>query len=135
MDARWTKKNAEVHYGYKNHVKADAKSKLLERYAVTDAGVPDWQKLAQSVVSVDGEVYADSAYRSAEAGQWKWESGVQRARAEVFEVERVAVDADVVEQPRREIALGGGWGDGNDLLVLVLRATRDLQCSPDDRAA
>jgi hypothetical protein len=21
VDARWTKKNAEVHYGYKNHVK------------------------------------------------------------------------------------------------------------------
>jgi len=33
VDARWTKKNAEVHYGYKNHVKADAKSKLIERYA------------------------------------------------------------------------------------------------------
>ena len=58
---------AEVHYGYKNYVKADAKSKLLERYAVTDASVHDSQKLAELVASADGEVYADSAYRSAEA--------------------------------------------------------------------
>lgn len=67
VDARWTKKNAEVHYGYKNHVKADAKSKLLERYAVTDASVHDSQKLAELVATTDGQVYADSAYRSAEA--------------------------------------------------------------------
>jgi len=67
VDARWTKKNAEVHYGYKNHVKADAQSKLLERYAVTDASVHDSQKLAELVATEDGEVYADSAYRSAEA--------------------------------------------------------------------
>jgi len=67
VDARWTKKNAEVHYGYKNHVKADAKSKLIERYAVTDASVHDSQKLAELVESTDGTVYADSAYRSAEA--------------------------------------------------------------------
>jgi IS5 family transposase len=25
-DARWTKKNNETHYGYKNHAKVDAKS-------------------------------------------------------------------------------------------------------------
>jgi IS5 family transposase len=67
VDARWTKKNAEVHYGYKNHVKADAKSKLIERYAVTDASVHDSQMLEPLVATTDGEVYADSAYRSAEA--------------------------------------------------------------------
>jgi IS5 family transposase len=66
VDARWTKKNAEVHYGYKNHVKADAKSKLIEGYAITDASVHDSQKLAELVATTDGEVYADSAYRSAE---------------------------------------------------------------------
>ena len=67
MDARWTKKNAEVHYGYKNHVKADAKSKWLERYAVTDASVHDSQMRTPLVEPTDGAVYADSAYRSAEA--------------------------------------------------------------------
>ena len=48
-------------------MKADAQSKLLERYAVTDASVHDSQKLAELVATGDGEVYADSAYRSAEA--------------------------------------------------------------------
>ena len=67
VDARWTKKNAEVHYGYKNHVKADAQSKLIEQYAVTDASVHDSQKLESLVATTDGAVYADSAYRSAEA--------------------------------------------------------------------
>jgi len=66
LDARWTKKNDEVHYGYKNHVKADAQSKLIEKYAVTDASVHDSQMLAPLVESTDGVVYADSAYRSAE---------------------------------------------------------------------
>lgn len=66
MDARWTKKNAEVHYGYKNHVKADAPSKLIENYVVTDASVHDSQMLGALVESGDGAVYADSAYRSAE---------------------------------------------------------------------
>ena len=65
--ARWTKKNAEMHYGYKNHVKADAQSKLIEQYAVTDASVHDSQLLASLVATADGVVYADSAYRSAEA--------------------------------------------------------------------
>jgi len=67
VDARWTKKNAEVHYGYKNHVKADVKSKLIEGYAVTDASVHDSQKLAELVAATDGAVSADSAYRSVEA--------------------------------------------------------------------
>ena len=31
-DARWTKKNTETHYGYKNHAKVDAKSKLVVSY-------------------------------------------------------------------------------------------------------
>lgn len=65
--ARWTKKNAEVQDGYKNHVKADAQSKLIEPYAVTDASVHDSQMLAPLVGTADGTVYADSAYRSAEA--------------------------------------------------------------------
>ena len=70
VDARWTKKHGEVHYGYKNHVKADAQSKLIEKYAVTDASVHDSQLLAPLVEPTDGVVYADSAYRSAETEAW-----------------------------------------------------------------
>ena len=35
MEARWTKKNNETYYGYKNHVKADTESKLIDNYIVT----------------------------------------------------------------------------------------------------
>src|SRR3974377_488488 len=67
-DARWTKKHGKSFYGYKNHVNADAKNKLIRQYEVTDASVHDSQKfdglLNQANTSAD--VYADSAYRSAE---------------------------------------------------------------------
>jgi transposase, IS5 family len=45
LDARWTKKNDEKHYGYKNNVKVCKKSKLIENYAVTGASVHDSQHL------------------------------------------------------------------------------------------
>jgi transposase, IS5 family len=68
-DARWTKKHGKSFFGYKNHVNADAKHKLIRQYEVTDASVHDSQKfdglVNQSNTSRD--VYADSAYRSAEA--------------------------------------------------------------------
>ena len=44
-DARWTKKHGKSFYGYKNHVNADAKHKLIRRYAVSDAAVHDSQEL------------------------------------------------------------------------------------------
>ena len=43
VGARWTKKNNVSFYGYKNHVKADVKTKLVEKYGVTDASVHDSQ--------------------------------------------------------------------------------------------
>jgi len=67
-DARWTKKHGKSFFGYKNHVNADAKHKLIRRYEVTDAAVHDSQPLEALLdkgnTSVD--VFADSAYRSAE---------------------------------------------------------------------
>jgi len=45
LDARWTKKNNVSHYGYKNHIKVDAKSKLIVKHEVTDASVHDSQVL------------------------------------------------------------------------------------------
>ena len=57
----------KTHPTAQNHVKADAQSKLIETYAVTDASVHDSQMLAPLVDGSEGEVYADSAYRSAEA--------------------------------------------------------------------
>jgi IS5 family transposase len=68
LDARWTKKHAQSFFGYKNHVNADAKHKLIRRYAVTDAAVHDSQVLDEllSRGNTSAQVFADSAYRSAE---------------------------------------------------------------------
>src|SRR6516162_10191141 len=67
-DARWTKKNDQSFYGYKNHVSVDRKHKIIRRYAETDASVHDSQKLDEVLdkSNTSNEVWADSAYRSAE---------------------------------------------------------------------
>jgi len=62
VEARWAKKDEEVHYGYKNHVKADKTTKLIEDYAVTDASVHDSQAVEDLVEEDDGTLHADSAY-------------------------------------------------------------------------
>lgn len=61
-DARWTIKNKERHYGYKNHVKVDSKTKLIDKYTVTDASVHDSQAMDELTTENGQEVYADSAY-------------------------------------------------------------------------
>ena len=72
VDARWTKKNEEKHYGYKNHVNADAAHKLVQGYAVSNAAVHDsqvFEALLDQTIDAEGgkrAVYADSAYRSKE---------------------------------------------------------------------
>lgn len=69
VDARWTRKNGQSHYGYKNHVNADRDTKLIAMHACTDASVHDSQMLEAVLrkpeVGGDG-VWADSAYRSQE---------------------------------------------------------------------
>jgi IS5 family transposase len=66
-DARWTKKHGKSFYGYKNHVNADAKHKLIRHYQVTDASVHDSRKFdgLLNKANTSADVYADSAYRSA----------------------------------------------------------------------
>jgi IS5 family transposase len=65
-DARWTKKNNEVHFGYKDHVKVDADSKIITKYAVTSANVHDSQEFTDFLDNTDVTVYADSAYMGQE---------------------------------------------------------------------
>jgi IS5 family transposase len=66
-DARWTKKHGKSFYGYKNHVNADAKHKLIRHYQVTDASVHGSRKFdgLLNKANTSADVYADSAYRSA----------------------------------------------------------------------
>jgi IS5 family transposase len=65
-DARWTKKNGQNYYGYKNHIDVDVKHKLIRDYEVTPASVHDSQ-VFEGLLDEDNssrDVWADSAYRS-----------------------------------------------------------------------
>jgi len=68
IDARWTKKNNETFYGYKNHAKVDTKSKFINTYTVTDASVHDSQALDALLTKRDKgqDLHADSAYTGEE---------------------------------------------------------------------
>ena len=68
-DARWTKKNNETHYGYKNHAKVDAKSKLIDSYSTTPANRHDSQVFECLLDDQDKAILADSAYLSEENDQ------------------------------------------------------------------
>ena len=58
-EARWTKRNHEVHYGWKNHVKADLKTKLILAAATTPASVHDSQVFAELLDECDPAVLAE----------------------------------------------------------------------------
>ena len=67
-DARWTKKNGQAYYGYKNHIDVDVKHKLIRSYEITPASVHDSQ-VFEELLDEDNssrDVWADSAYRSEE---------------------------------------------------------------------
>ncbi len=64
-DARWTSKNGQRHYGYKNHVKVDSRSKLIEDFTVTPASVHDSQALGALIAPGDPTTYVDSGYAGA----------------------------------------------------------------------
>ena len=68
IDARWTKKNNETFYGYKNHAKIDNKGKFINTFVVTDASVHDSQATEDLLDQKDKgqDLYADSAYTGEE---------------------------------------------------------------------
>lgn len=63
-DARWTKKNNRSFFGYKNHINADRKHKLIRKYVVTPANTGDSlvfdELLDEGNTSKD--CWADAAY-------------------------------------------------------------------------
>lgn len=68
IDARWTQKNKETFYGYKNQAKVDTKSKFINTYVVTEASVHDSQALEDLLdEKEEGQIlHADSAYTGEE---------------------------------------------------------------------
>jgi IS5 family transposase len=69
-DARWTKKNDEKHYGYKDHINADEKTKLITKYSVTSAAPHDSTEIEKLIDKSDNRLHADSAYRSKEIEEY-----------------------------------------------------------------
>jgi len=67
INARWMTKNKERHYGYKNHVNVDKKSKIITKYRVTSAEVHDSQELKNIInKKKNRRLYGDSAYTGKE---------------------------------------------------------------------
>lgn len=69
LDATWGEKRGEQFFGYKNHILADACSKVILKYTVTGANVHDSQ--ATSILlrdeSLRGQpIWGDSAYHNEE---------------------------------------------------------------------
>jgi len=70
-DARWVKKDAVNYYGYKNHINADVKYKLVRKWAVTPASTHDSQAFEELLDGGNSRkaVWGDSAYRSEEISE------------------------------------------------------------------
>ncbi len=67
IDAQWVKHNGKNHFGYKDHVKADTKTKLITGYVITTANVHDSEpidELLDSKEDAGQPLHADSAYSS-----------------------------------------------------------------------
>ncbi len=62
IDATWTKKGNEAHFGYKDNVKVDADSKIIMDYAVTSASTNDAKGAAKLFDEKDNVGYGDAAY-------------------------------------------------------------------------
>ena len=64
IDARWGSKHGKHYFGYKNHVKVDRHSKLIDNFVVSPANLHDSQALPDLAEDCDaGQQYlADSAY-------------------------------------------------------------------------
>ena len=63
-DARWMSKSGERHYGYKDHINADSKTKIITKYSVSSAAPHDSTEIENIVDKTDNKLHADSAYRS-----------------------------------------------------------------------
>ena len=102
MDARWASKNKEQHFGYKNHVKCNANSKLIEKYSVSDASVHDSREIEGLIdEEKDGRLHADSAYRSQEMDRYLQEKGIQN-RIHEKGVSRKSIEREAKREQQEE---------------------------------
>jgi len=64
VDARWTKKGNETHYGYKDHAKVDKESKIITDFTVTSANIHDVDEFEGLIDINDKEAWLDAGYAS-----------------------------------------------------------------------
>jgi IS5 family transposase len=76
-DARWTKKNNQREYGYKDHIASDQKTKLITKYEVTPASTHDSKVMRDLIDENDNILYADSAYKSEDIEKYLKEKNVK----------------------------------------------------------
>ena len=66
IEATWTKKGDEKHFGYKAHIISDEESKVIENYETTTASTHDSnvcaELISESTVEQTTELLADSGY-------------------------------------------------------------------------
>jgi len=69
IDARWTKKNYQSYYGYKDHIEVDTKHKLIREFAVSPACESDTHYFEELLdpTNKDKKVWADKTYHSAKS--------------------------------------------------------------------
>jgi IS5 family transposase len=110
FDARYTRKNNEKHYGYKNHVEADVNTKIITDYEVTSASVhdstpfldllPEEAKKEEQDENDKQPVFADSAYKSQEIDK---------------ELKRRGFDPQIIERAYRDHPLTDEQKESNRL--------------------
>lgn len=76
-DARWMTKSGERHFGYKDHINTDGKTKLITKYSVSTASPHDSTELENLIDETDKQLHADSAYRSEKIEQFLEEKNCQ----------------------------------------------------------
>jgi IS5 family transposase len=66
LEAKWTQKNNQSYFGYKNHINVDVDYGFIRQYIVTDASVHDSRAFTSLLddLNAGNGVWADSAYRS-----------------------------------------------------------------------
>ncbi len=76
-DATWMTKGGERHFGYKDHVNVDEKTKLITKFSVSSASPHDSTELENLIDETDSQLHADSAYRSAKIEKYLKEKKCQ----------------------------------------------------------
>jgi transposase, IS5 family len=83
IEARWGCHNDTWAYGYKNHIKAERKTKMIERYEVTEASVHDSQRIdALTERGRDAAVWGDAAFAGEPVGAMLRRKGIVDRRHE-----------------------------------------------------